>query len=81
MISSVSAQPLSPDFFLPDEVLKTFPDFDSSALYNEKSNSGSSTESVFDKIKSVLNEEVVKKTSGMYAFHIIGKLTTSKAYQ
>jgi len=72
-------QPLAPDFFLPEEVLKTFPDYNSTILYNEppkstplSAASASSTEGVFSKIKSVLNEELVKKTSGMYAFHITG---------
>lgn len=68
------SQSLSPDFFLPAEVLKSFPDYDSTVLYGQASGSSasSSVDSVFNKIKSVLSEELVKKTSGMYAFHITG---------
>lgn len=73
----ISAQPLSPDFFLPEEVLRSFPDYDSSVLYGKPpesvGGSPSSPESVFNKIKSLLSEELVKKTSGVYAFNITGK--------
>lgn len=73
-----SAQPLSPDFFLPEEVLRSFPDYDSSVLYGKPPESAggspsSSAESVFNKIKSLLSEELVKKTAGVYAFNITGK--------
>ncbi|GIX86892.1 hydroxysteroid dehydrogenase-like protein 2 [Caerostris darwini] len=67
-------QPLSPDFFLPDEELKSFPNYEEfAALYAaEKPASPNSVESVFSKIKSTLNEELVSKTKGVYAFQITG---------
>ncbi|KAF8794366.1 Hydroxysteroid dehydrogenase-like protein 2 [Argiope bruennichi] len=69
-------QPLSPDFFLPDEEIKSFPNFEEfAALYaNEKPAESSSVDSVFNKIKATLNEELVSKTNGVYAFQITGPL-------
>lgn len=81
----ISAQPLSPDFFLPEEELRSFPNFEEfAALYSSStrpaessggSGSGDSVEGVFNKIKSVLSEEIVKRTSGVYSFQITGVLT------
>ncbi|GIY42241.1 hydroxysteroid dehydrogenase-like protein 2 [Caerostris darwini] len=67
-------QQLSPDFFLPDEELKSFPNYEEFAvLYAaEKPTSPNSVESVFSKIKSTLNEELVSKTKDVYAFQITG---------
>ncbi|XP_054722151.1 hydroxysteroid dehydrogenase-like protein 2 [Uloborus diversus] len=67
-------QPLSPDFFLPQKELESFPADSLGQLYSNDSAtpSESSTDMVFGKIKSVLNEELVKRTSGVYAFHITG---------
>ncbi|KFM78513.1 Hydroxysteroid dehydrogenase-like protein 2, partial [Stegodyphus mimosarum] len=69
------SQPLSPDFFLPDEELKSFT-FNIDGLYTQKStknySDANSIEGVFNKIKSLLNEDLVNKTSGVYAFYITG---------
>ncbi|GFR18417.1 hydroxysteroid dehydrogenase-like protein 2 [Trichonephila clavata] len=69
-------EPLAPDFFLPEEELKSFPKNEVFELFygNEQSSQSVpiSVESVFNKIKSSLNEELVNKTKGVYAFHITG---------
>lgn len=71
-------EPLAPDFFLPEEELKSFPKNELfEVLYGKEGSSQSqsvpvSVESVFDKIKSSLNEELVNRTKGVYAFHITG---------
>lgn len=67
-------QPLSPDFFLPEEELSSFPDM--GQLYKDESKAPSnvtkSAEQVFTSIKSMLNEDLVRRTSGIYSFHITG---------
>ncbi|XP_042897258.1 hydroxysteroid dehydrogenase-like protein 2 [Parasteatoda tepidariorum] len=66
-------QQLSPDFFLPEEHLKSFSvNLDELYMSGEQKPADNSVETVFNKIKSVLNEEVVKKTSGVYSFQITG---------
>ncbi|GFY52637.1 hydroxysteroid dehydrogenase-like protein 2 [Trichonephila inaurata madagascariensis] len=69
-------EPLAPDFFLPEEELKSFAKNELFQLFygNEESSQSTpiSVESVFNKIKSSLNEELVNKTKGIYAFHITG---------
>lgn len=79
-----SAQQLSPDFFLPEEEIRSFPNFEEfAALYAANkpgapsgggaSAGGESVEGVFNKIKTVLSEEIVKRTNGVYAFQITGE--------
>lgn len=68
----ISAQELHPDFFLPAEHLKSFSDLGSLYKSDEQTSKDNSVENVFNKIKSVLNEEVVKRTSGVYLFQITG---------
>ncbi|KAG8177663.1 hypothetical protein JTE90_012443 [Oedothorax gibbosus] len=78
------SQQLSPDFFLPEEEIKSFPnwkEFEAVYAANKPGASGSasaggdSVEGVFNKIKSVLSEEIVKRTSGVYAFQITGPVS------
>lgn len=72
-----STQPLTPDFFLPEEELNSFPEHLRGVLYEkqkpETSSSADPVIKVFDKIGSILTTELVAKTSGMYAFHIKGE--------
>lgn len=72
-----STQPLTPDFFLPEEELNSFPEHLRRILYEkekpEVSSSADPVIKVFDKIGSILTTELVAKTSGMYAFHIKGE--------
>ncbi|GFT67033.1 hydroxysteroid dehydrogenase-like protein 2 [Nephila pilipes] len=69
-------EPLAPDFFLPEEELKSFPKNELfEVLYGREESSQSnpiSVDSVFNKIKSSLNEDLVNKTKSVYAFHITG---------
>ncbi|CAL1265519.1 unnamed protein product [Larinioides sclopetarius] len=69
-------QQLTPDFFLPEEELKSFPNYEEFAvLYaNEKPAESGPADAVFNKIKATLNEELVSKTKGVYAFQITGPL-------
>lgn len=71
-------QPLSPDFFLPQEELNDFSvnldDMYSTQKEEKAASSGGdkSIENVFEKIKTLLNEEIVKRTAGIYSFQITG---------
>lgn len=70
-------QPLTPDFFLPDEELKSFPEDLLAVLYEKPGTAAASSsdpvDKVFNKIGSILTPELIAKTSGVYAFHIKGE--------